>query len=84
MRRTTITLPDDLSTELERYLADLEPTVPVSGAIQAALREYLARRGYAVAGGRGPFQITPATQGSGAADSSVEHDRYIAEAARAE
>ncbi|HXA03770.1 MAG TPA: hypothetical protein VNY30_02985 [Bryobacteraceae bacterium] len=47
----------------------------MSSVVQAALREYLARRG--VVAPPKPFQITPAKKGSGKRDVSVRHDEYL-------
>jgi hypothetical protein len=44
--------------------------------VQAALREYLARRGAAAPAH--PLRITPAKKGSGKSDVSQRHDRYFA------
>ncbi|MCL4543081.1 MAG: hypothetical protein M1118_00550 [Chloroflexi bacterium] len=50
----------------------------MSMLVQAAIREYLARRGYGVTAEA--LQITPAGQGNGFHDVSTAHDRYFAEA----
>ncbi|TAK23930.1 MAG: hypothetical protein EPO26_07615 [Chloroflexota bacterium] len=84
MPRATITLPDELQGELQRYLADLESPVPVSRAVQAAIREYLARRGYGTSERFQPLRITPSPTGSGSTDVSTEHDRYLADSLSAE
>jgi hypothetical protein len=44
--------------------------------VQAALREYLARRGAAAPAHA--LRITPASKGSGKSDISQRHDRYFA------
>lgn len=41
MRRATITLPDDLETELESYLATQDAPPSLTALVQAALRRYL-------------------------------------------
>ena len=77
MKRRQITLPDDLDAALtsteEREGATLAP----DAVIQAALREYVAARGYVAP--KQPLRITPAIKGSGVRDISVDHDRYFAE-----
>jgi hypothetical protein len=76
MRRATITIGDDLEDPLEVYIRQQEVAPALTAAVQAALREYLARRGF----GAGPkkLRITAARKGSGARDASVQHDRYLA------
>jgi metal-responsive CopG/Arc/MetJ family transcriptional regulator len=82
MKRATITLPDDLQAELEAYLAAQDAAPSLTGLVEAALRRYLqekrleARQYQPVAG---PLRITPAKRGSGVADTSLEHDRYLTE-----
>jgi hypothetical protein len=76
MRRATITIGDDIEDTLEVYIRQQEVAPALTAVVQAALREYLARRGF----GAGPkkLRITPARKGSGARDASVQHDRYLA------
>jgi Arc/MetJ-type ribon-helix-helix transcriptional regulator len=81
MKRTTISLPDQLQEELEQYQQDQTVRPPTSALIQTAIREYLERRGYGRPQQRGGFHITPAPEGSGTSDGSSEHDRYVAEVA---
>lgn len=76
MRRATITLDDHLEAALEAYGKRQEVPPVLTSVVQAALREYLARRG--VAAPPKPFQITPAKKGSGKRDVSVRHDEYLA------
>lgn len=79
MKRTTISLPDDLEAALSRYRREREAHAPVSALAQTAIREFLARRGYATASGAPSFHLTAWSAGSGLNDVSVEHDRYFAE-----
>ncbi|HVC35616.1 MAG TPA: hypothetical protein VNL16_19080 [Chloroflexota bacterium] len=51
----------------------------MSTVVQAAIQEYLTKRGYTVKPATGTFHITPATKGSGSHDASIQHDRYFAE-----
>ena len=81
MKRATITLPDELETALEAYRRSQEVPLPLTALAQAALREFLARRGFLSPSAERPFKITPARKGSGANDISSENDRYFAEAA---
>ncbi len=77
MRRATITIPDDLAKAVEAYIRDQEAPPTLTAVAQAALRQYLALRGYLRA--TGPLRIRPARRGSGHRDISQEHDRYFAE-----
>ena len=55
--------------------------LPLTAVTQAALQEYLERRGFLSPSPARPFKITPAEKGSGSEDVSKERDRYFAEAA---
>lgn len=46
MKRATVKIPDDLEKALEEYRRDAEVAPGISAVMQAALREYLAGRGY--------------------------------------
>jgi Arc/MetJ-type ribon-helix-helix transcriptional regulator len=46
MKRTSITIPDELEKALEDYRRDLEVPSALAAVVQAALREYLEKRGY--------------------------------------
>jgi hypothetical protein len=76
MKRATITIKDDLETALDSYVSGLEAPPTLTAVVQAALGEYLARRGAAQPSH--PLQITPARKGSGKSDISIRHDRYFA------
>ena len=76
MKRATITIGGDLEKALESYTSRLEVAPTFTALVQAALREYLARRGAAAPAH--PLRITPAAKGSGKSDISQEHDRYFA------
>jgi metal-responsive CopG/Arc/MetJ family transcriptional regulator len=76
MKRATVTLPDDLAEAVESYIRAQEARAPLTAVVQAALREYLAERGYLRA--RGVLRISPAGRGSGRRDVSRVHDRYLA------
>ena len=77
MKRATVTLDEDLGGAVQAYVdrQDMPPTF--TALVQAALREYLSRRG------AGPppakLRITPARKGSGKRDVSLHHDRYFAQ-----
>lgn len=81
MKRATITLPDELEDALEAYRRSQDVPVPLTALTQAALREYLTRRGFLSPSEERSFKVTPAKKGSGTNDVSSEHDRYFAEAA---
>lgn len=77
MKRATVTIPDDLADAVEKYVRDQEAPPALTTVMQAALRQYLALRGYLRPAG--PLRIRPAKKGSGHRDISQEHDRYFAE-----
>ncbi|MGF1471085.1 MAG: hypothetical protein ACFB50_04980 [Rubrobacteraceae bacterium] len=81
MKRATITLSDELEKVLEDYQRSQDVPVPLTAVTQAALREYLAKRGFPTTPEKRSFKITPARKGSAEKDVSSEHDRYFAEAA---
>ena len=81
MKRATITLPYELEDALEAYRRSQEVPLALTAVTQAALREYLERRGFLSPSAGREFVITPAEKGSGSNDVSAEHDRYFAEAA---
>ena len=76
MRRATVTIPDELAKAVDSYVRAQEARPALTAVVQAALREYLAERGYL--GAAGPLRITPAKRGSGRRDVSQSHDRYLA------
>jgi hypothetical protein len=80
MKRATITIPDDLEIELESYLEGLDASPSLTSVVQAALRRFLDEKRLDARQYRppeGPLRITPASKGSGAADASLDHDRYL-------
>ena len=58
MKRATITIQDDLETVLDSYLKSQEVPPTLTALVQAALGEFLARRGAAPPAN--PLRITPA------------------------
>ncbi len=80
MKRATITLPDDLERALEAYRRSQDVPLPLTALTQAALREYLTKRGFLSSPAERPFVITPVEKGSGMSDVSANHDRYFAKA----
>ena len=77
MKRATVTLPDELEQALERFVQEQDVPVQLTAVIQAAVREYLRKRGYLIKA-PSPLRITPAEHGSGTHDASASHDRYLA------
>ncbi len=79
MRRATVTLTDEIENALEAYqqAQDVQPSL--TAITQAALREYLAQRGFLRT--RRTFWLTPAEHGSGDPYASRDHNRTVAEAA---
>lgn len=76
MKRATITMTDDLEQAVAAYQRDQEVPPALTAVAQAALREYLAERGYLSP--RRALRVTPAPRGSGVRDVSEDHDRYLA------
>ena len=72
-------MPDDLEHALEAYRRAQDVPLPLTTSVQAALREYLTKRGFLASDAERPFVITPVEKGSGVNDVSVNHDRYFAE-----
>ena len=76
MRRATITIGGDLEEALQWYTSRQEVVPSLTALMQAALREYLARRGAVAPAHR--LRITPAKKGSGKSDVSRRHVEYFA------
>lgn len=76
MKRATISIPDDLDAALEAYRRDQDVPPALAALAQAALKEYLAQRGYLASERR--LRVTPASEGSGHTDISLNHDHYLA------
>ena len=77
MKRSTITLPDYLAAAVQAYSESQEVQPTLSAVVQAALREYLSRRGAHPP--KKPLRITPAPKGSGRRDVSRRHDEHLAQ-----
>ncbi len=77
MRRATVTIGPELESMLDAYLKQQDAAPALTSIVQAALREYLARRGFTAEPRQ--FHVTPARKGSGLRDVSLRHDRYLAE-----
>lgn len=46
MKRATVTIPDELQKAVDSYVRAQEAPPPLTAVVQAALREYLAARGF--------------------------------------
>jgi hypothetical protein len=68
-------ISDEIESSLDAYIRQQEAAPSLTAVIRAALKEYLARSGFAP--GR-KLRITPANKGSGVRDASIEHDHYPA------
>lgn len=81
MRRATVTIPDGLEKALESYTRDLEFPPSLAAVMQAALQEYLSRRGYPASGepaaGEKPtvYEDAPTLRGNKTAAEMVIEDR---------
>jgi pantothenate kinase-related protein Tda10 len=76
MKRAAVSIADDLAKAVESYVRAQDAPPQLAAVVQAALRQYVAERGYLPA--RKPLCINPAPQGSGRSDVSQAHDRYLA------
>ena len=86
MKRHTITIiiPDDLVQEVDELLAEDGGEERLSGLVEDALREHLARlvtrdgKEFSI---KRPFRITPLVEVDerGEPDVSLHHDKYLAE-----
>jgi hypothetical protein len=76
MRRATITIGDEIEVQLDSWMRQQDATPSLTTVVQAALKEFLALRGF----GNVPrkLHITPSGKGSGSVDVSISHDRYLA------
>ena len=82
MKRATITIPDELERDLERFMAAQATPPTLAALVQSALRRYLAEEQFRLRDyrpPRGPLRISPAKRGSGLSDVAESHDRYLAE-----
>jgi hypothetical protein len=75
MKRSTMTLPDDLVEAVDNYLQAQDVRPALTTVMQAALREYLRERGFLQP--YKPLKIRPAKHGSGSSDGSINHDLYL-------
>jgi metal-responsive CopG/Arc/MetJ family transcriptional regulator len=78
MKRTSISLPDDVAKAVDNYLQAQEVRPALTTLMQTALREYLSARGFPQV--RRPLKTPRRT--SGVSDVSVNHDYYLARDSR--
>jgi len=68
MKRTSVTIADDVERALEAYRRDQDIPPRLEDVVQAALREYLAGRGYLPASSSVRSQAQRRAQGEAGAD----------------
>ncbi len=69
-------LPDHLAQALEHYIQDQPSPTNAPNVLQTALETFLLERGY-LPQPKKRLHITPAEQGSGDHNTSIEHDRVL-------
>ncbi|MCC5604919.1 hypothetical protein [Nostoc favosum] len=69
-------LPDDIAQAIADYIQDQPNPTDISSVLQTALQTFLIERGYL--GSHKRLHITPASVGSGYSDTSINHDRVLA------
>ena len=74
MKRVTVSVSGELEQSLDNYLHDQEVAPRLTAVLQAALKDFLAERGYLRPAAA--FEVTPASEGSGLTDISQSHDQY--------
>jgi hypothetical protein len=75
MKRASITVSDEMEAAIAAYQQSQDAPPTLTGIVEAALREYLALRGYGAP--KRTLRITPAAVGSGTPYGSIEHDREL-------
>lgn len=75
--RTFLAEHDDLDGADDRVSAGADAKAGESSRDEVALRSFMVEHGYADVSAS--FCVTPAEQGSGLSDVSVNHDRYLTE-----
>jgi hypothetical protein len=78
MKSLNITLPDAIANALNAYIRDQEVPLPATAIVEAALKEYLSERGYLPPKTQS-LRLTPTPKGSGFQDTSLNHDKILAE-----
>ncbi|PZU92964.1 MAG: hypothetical protein DCE90_17310 [Pseudanabaena sp.] len=76
MEQITIDLPKSITDVLATYAQEHQTSS--SATVQKAIQQFLIQEGY-LAKPKKPFRLSPATQGSGYTDTSINHDAVLAE-----
>lgn len=76
MRQITIELSTTIIDALDTYTQENE--VSSSDTVQTAIESFLMAKGY-LSKPKKPFHLSPAPQGSGYTDTSINHDAVLAE-----
>ncbi len=71
----TTELPDDIAQAIAEYIQDQPTQTDIPSVLRTALQTFLVERGYL--GSQKRLHITPATQGSGYSDTSINHDQVL-------
>jgi hypothetical protein len=69
-------LPDHLAQAIKEYIQDQPNPTNVPDVLQTALETFLVERGY-LSSPKKRLHITPAEQGSGYSNTSIDHDRVL-------
>ena len=77
MRQETIAIPDDIEQAIDAAIQNQPDTPTLTAVTHAALREYLAERGFLRT--RKVLRIGPASEPGGDPRASIEHDRHVAD-----
>lgn len=70
-------LPDHLAQAIADYIQDQTDPTDLPNVLQTALENFLTERGY-LSQPKKCLRITPAEQGSGYHNTSIEHDQVLA------
>ena len=76
MQKINIELPSDIFHALDTYVEDHQTSS--SDTIQTAIKSFLIAKGY-LSKPKKSFYLSPAPQGSGYTDTSINHDAVLAE-----
>ena len=74
MKRSTITLPDQLAEALDAYVKDQEVPPSTTAVVQVALEAFLIERGY-LPSQKKRLRITPVKGRD--TDTSIKHDEIL-------
>lgn len=68
-------LPDDIVQAITDYIRGQPTPTDIPNVLQTALHTFLIERGYLSSQKR--LHVTPASQGSGFSDTSINHDQVL-------